>query len=410
MPTRPQYRREFYSRTGLGVDSTCTSAGTATTLIDTQLQDSRLSSEEHENKWIFRPNAAAAANQVRRVSTFATATLTHGGVDYSAVPASAEEYELALIDPREVNKFVSRVLRQLRYEQYAFLTLIADGNQHDNNTTQWTVSNSAVSKVTTAANVHMGRRSLRVLNSGADGYARTASMKVIENAAYFVGAFAQADVGTARLQAYNVTDSAIFDAVTHDEEAWMFMWFIFNTGTGDEEMQIRLVGDEASADVYWGPVILYRIGQRRFDVPIASEPRELQDILAWYERGVGGPVSQTRIADAPVWQPWSKHTPLMAEVSANPLRVVLDPPAGQMGGALPLAKLHLPYPDLTDETTTSAAPLDLVVAGMQAYCYDWLKRTQPEGLEAYLQRLGARDIKAWHQWYENSRLPQVVRL
>lgn len=80
-----------------GWDSTCSGAGTSTTLVDAVLRDSGRDADFIEGAWLYRPNATLAADRLRRI--------TEGGFDadtgtltvtraWSNAPASAEVYHV----------------------------------------------------------------------------------------------------------------------------------------------------------------------------------------------------------------------------------------------------------------------------------------------------------------------------
>ncbi len=85
------------SRAGAGSSGTCSSAGTSTSLIDAVLRDNGVDEQYLESAWIFRPDAALAADRVRRVKVAGFAPST-GALSfdraYTNVPADGEVYEV----------------------------------------------------------------------------------------------------------------------------------------------------------------------------------------------------------------------------------------------------------------------------------------------------------------------------
>lgn len=90
-------RLEAARQAGAGFDSTCSALGTTTTLIDAGLQDSGVDTGFLEGAWVYRPDAAATGDKVRRVKkagfTTASGTLTFDRA-YTNAPANAEVYQV----------------------------------------------------------------------------------------------------------------------------------------------------------------------------------------------------------------------------------------------------------------------------------------------------------------------------
>lgn len=82
---------------GAGFASTCSALGTTSTLIDAALRDSGVDTSFLEGAWIYRPDAAAAGDKVRRVNTdgftVASGTLAPSR-NWTNAPASGEVYQV----------------------------------------------------------------------------------------------------------------------------------------------------------------------------------------------------------------------------------------------------------------------------------------------------------------------------
>ena len=80
-----------------GFDGTCTAAGTTTTLVDATLVDDGVDEAFLEGAWVYRPDAAAAGDRVRRVARQgfapATGTLTFDRA-YTNAPDEDEAYHV----------------------------------------------------------------------------------------------------------------------------------------------------------------------------------------------------------------------------------------------------------------------------------------------------------------------------
>lgn len=387
MTTRPAVRQEMLRRTGLGFTATAT-GGTATTVTATDylLNSGIFASEEYENRYIHRPDATAAADRIRIASSWAAGTLTHNGASYTNVPTNNEAIEITLVDPTILNQCFSRTLRLVKRTRWVPLGItIADGDMGASDATNYTASSATLSKVTTAANIKFGPRSLRVANSAANGYGRTASIPVAPNAAYYAWGFTRADVGTAGLQSYDVTNSAVISTYTTVNEIWSLIGYGFNAPGGCEEVQLRLRGSEATADCYWNAIGLYRIGQNLLDIiwNPGYDPSHVVDVFAFYPKGYSGSENNVWTLDnLDITQPykwdWFQEPP-----NTNWF-IKLTP--GCKAGYIPFAQTSEPRRDITDETTTTGDPdnsniLDVLAAGMAAFVYEYLAAQAPAGAE-----------------------------
>lgn len=95
-------RIEAARQAGAGFDGTCSALGTTTTLIDAALEDSGIDSGFLEGSYVYRPDAAASGDKVRRVAKdgfdSATGTLRFDRA-YTNAPASAEVYQIFNLFP-----------------------------------------------------------------------------------------------------------------------------------------------------------------------------------------------------------------------------------------------------------------------------------------------------------------------
>lgn len=95
--TMLRLRVEAARMASAGFDGTCSATGTTTTLIDASLIDDGVDEAFLEGSWIYRPDAAAAGDRVRRVARGGfdteTGTLSFDRA-YTNAPDSGEEYHV----------------------------------------------------------------------------------------------------------------------------------------------------------------------------------------------------------------------------------------------------------------------------------------------------------------------------
>lgn len=98
-------------------------SGTATTIVVSALAVGSVSSSKFQNKWLYRPDAANAADRVRMCSAYAptTGTLTHTGANYIVNPAANETLEILEYEPASMLAMVNRALGRLRFRDVSII-------------------------------------------------------------------------------------------------------------------------------------------------------------------------------------------------------------------------------------------------------------------------------------------------
>jgi len=271
--SRQFIRRALFDQIpGLGFNATADSL-TVTTLTDTfTLRDSTLSQNHYRGMYLYRPDLTTD-DRIKRITTLNTVggVLTHGGSDY--IDTTDTNYEIiGPMHPDELNACIQRAMRRIYYEAMVPLTLIEDGDMEATGTTSWTGSaGTTLSKVTTAASVFSGKRSMRVQNDSTEDYAESGAIRVFPTNGgemVYLSAVVFADVGTAELVLWDNTNSAVVGSkVASAEEGWSHIWLHETIPTNCEYVTVRLRGAEASADVYWNHVVLYRRRANFMDAP-----------------------------------------------------------------------------------------------------------------------------------------------
>lgn len=296
-------------------------------------------------------------NSDRGFSNSPTTTMTIGL--YKTIPPLYPNGQDTAMDRGSWRWYINRTLRNLRYRRYSLLTLVTDGDMEATGTTNWTASNSTLSKVTTAANVSLGARSLRVLNSSANGYARSALVPVTYGDAYCLRADLRVNSGTAVLEAYDETNGASLQTQTTTSQDQRYLWTVFWVPSGCHNVSVRLKGTEASADIYWDCVSLRHQLAHRLPLPSWIDRAEAFEWLGEYYANVAQANAYLAAGqgwreapDAAVLADWGGATAFYATYRFRP-----------RDEALLLVRGLSAYDELSATSDTTTCPQDWVVTG-----------------------------------------------
>lgn len=179
----------------------------------------------------------------------------------------------------EIQKAINIALHQLRYRSEFPLTLVPDGDMRLEGITNWTATNATVTKVTNS-NVVRGPRSLRVLATSANGYAQSNTIVVdpTNSREWYVHVPVRADIGTARLIAYDVTNSATIESADWALRGWGTLDFQFTLPATCEALAFQYMSVASSDDTYWGAGNHYP--QSATEVPLPLWLMESGDVLS----------------------------------------------------------------------------------------------------------------------------------
>ena len=197
-----------------------------------------------------------------------TGTITVGEA-WTTGGASSTTYEIhRYLDPAEWNTCINNALAKMRYRFRSPITLVTDGDMETSGTTDWTASSSTLTKLTTGSFID-GAQALRVANSGANGYGRTAAIAVNPGDSYHVWADYLSVVSTAAIIAWDATNSEaiVTSSDAGDNPEGGMITIAFNIPSTCYSIQIRLRGTSATADIYWDNLILMRVGRKIYNVP-----------------------------------------------------------------------------------------------------------------------------------------------
>ena len=229
---------------------------------------------------IYRPGAASSADYFRPVGdlTNTTGLLAHLGANYTDTTVGTEAVELwkGRIRPDvDVHNAINRVLNKLMYSTFIPLSDLsnADGDMAATTDTNWTdVGTPTTSaKATTATYTPYGLRSYHLVGDAADEGTRSAAIGIRSAKSVRAFAICSAVTGTASLNFYDNTASAVLTgstAITHDEIEPQLMSLPWTTvGTSTKQVSLNLTSTSAASDMYWNMAWLYRLGNRLINLP-----------------------------------------------------------------------------------------------------------------------------------------------
>lgn len=233
---------------------------------------------------IWRPGAATAADYYRSAALLTPSTgVLAPDAAWADITLGTEDFYLVYYDvhPQLLVDAANRMLRNLYFPNAEPLsakpsgTTVGDSGFQSTVTTAYTESDAdagpatTFSKITTADSDNVWGGSIasgRILNAAANGYIRQ-RFNVTRGEQVFVWVLVRADVGTASLTLWDVTNNVeIGTAVTTTEEQWQYMWRTVNVPSTCEVMEIRLQGVGATDDIYWGGKGVYRTQNRRIQL------------------------------------------------------------------------------------------------------------------------------------------------
>jgi len=209
---------------------------------------------------------------------------------YATKPGTTDTFSIffAPVTHEMMRRNINKALRNRRYLTVVPLTLVDDGDMETSGTGSWTDTNATISKVTTAGNVLRGSQSLRVLATSALGQAQSGTINVdpVDSQDYYLEAKLRAAVGTGRLIAYDVTNSADIETEDHTEMGFGRVGFTFTLPSTCEQLAVRLVSVANSDDAYWDDVILLRQGAREMPLPanVETESQVRYVFRSWGEQ------------------------------------------------------------------------------------------------------------------------------
>src|SRR3990167_6610161 len=196
--------------------------------------------------------------------------------------------------PSIIHTHLDTVMGSLRQNYLIPLSQVTDGHMQDSGVTSWTASVATLTKDTTAASTRHGKQSLKVLATGANGQAQSASIPVKGGDQVLIVAEVYITSGdSARLRVYDVTNSAyITDAdATSAQTGWVTLSFQYQVPATCELARVDLESPANTDATFWSYVIHWPLSNKFFDIPNLLE--YAHDVKNVYELPLGNSLSGT---------------------------------------------------------------------------------------------------------------------
>ena len=286
--------------------------------------------------------------------------------DLTAQIKTGTDYSLHLLRPDILLEAVKWSISQIPYKAYGPISLLADADMEASGVTDWPISGGgARTKVTGASLVWAGKQALFQNNAGVDEYVRNISPVLVDGGEpMFLSAVAQVALGTAKLVPFDLTGSAaILPSPSSGAERFMELLSEFTVPETCRELEVRLQGLEATADIYWDDVVL--LGKNRRYHPLPSWVNRPDDVISvgYWERGGGGPSDNTYRVDEGLWREWPYWKIVSDASAANPYKLELNPAPYQRIYVMAWKKYSKPTLDLDITRADETA----VLAGARVY-------------------------------------------
>ena len=392
MATRRSIRQRVIQECQLGFSGVAT-GGTATTLIDTvRLLNSGADNRNYVGFFVNRPATAAAADNVRVVTTYAgsTGTLTHGGSNYAVSPTT-DAYELIKwIHPDDLNTAINRALEKLWYETWHPLSLVDDYDMEASGVTNWTATNSTRQKITTAG--WWQDQALEVTTTSANGYVQSNSVAVKAGAFGFAGVTVAASAVGDKFEftVWDVTNATAIALVEETTTLRHQVAISFTVPDGCQQVAVRL-GAEASGDIaVYDNVILHVQHQNRFNAPTWLIERD-QLLSVRRQVSLGSPVtnssSQSAYPEDAIDWPQAAIMDLEIDPTGTvPMRIVLADYASNY--PIWVQALRTPAAFTADTSTGGTVDLeeDYVVAAVKVEVFEMLNNRYRGRFDAQLKQ------------------------
>src|SRR3990167_591186 len=196
--------------------------------------------------------------------------------------------------PSIIHTHLDTVMGSLRQNYLIPLSQVTDGHMQTSSVTKWTASAATLTKDVTAASTRHGKQSLKVLATGANGQAQSASIPVKGGDVILVVAEVYITGGdSARLRVYDVTNAGYITAAdaTSAQTGWVTLAFQYQVPATCELARVDLESPANTDATFWSYVIHWPLSNQFFDIPDLLE--YAHDVKNVYELPLGNGLSGT---------------------------------------------------------------------------------------------------------------------
>ena len=328
---------------------------------------------------IFRPGAASAADYIRYAGllTRTSGLIAHTGASYADTTVGSEGFELLKYGIRPTRELVDSLNRALEFE---FLTTHValshlspfDGDMALSTDSDWTdVGTPTTSaKYTSSAEViPWGPRAYELVGDAVNEGTRSTALRIEQDGDINIFAIASAHVGTASLQPYDTTNSAVFGtATTHSEQRPQLMAVKQpDVPATCKQAALNMLNTANPSTTYWNQAWFYNLDNLVCRFP-ATVTEGFMAPSIWQAR----PTSETatNVYDAQSFEPVHlveglDYFPIFAQGDAQPYKVRFANPMPSTGGhpyEWPLfVEARRPASDLTTFAETESATTNVAV-------------------------------------------------
>lgn len=378
--------------TGTATDDSTTTVQSGTQLVDARnglgLKDTAWPRERFANAWLGAwAGATVTAYESARILDYQPTTgAVVVGRTFATTPVTAlTGYEVwpSGVSPAEVNEAIKWACRSaMRPVDWTLTGLLEhnDGGMEESGTTSWTGSNATLAKVTSEAVTGRGVQALSVANTGANGYAGSVTLAVMEVRNYRVFGLCRTTTGVGSIVVRDVTNGANVtvtwsNLATVDgtqEGDWRLLIGAFTTPAACVGVSLRLTNTSATGQSYWDDVGLYACDDGFLDLPTwLTDP-------------------ESDLVDVRVMVPTFSARESVSYERLRPLRRPVGTPTGSTAWKLPVP-IGLSFPvsiSAAREFTELAADTDTIPTEYQDYLATgavyrlMVAGAQPRGMDA----------------------------
>ena len=366
---------------------TTTGAGSTTSVViaDLAFSATGITANAYHDCWLYNTAASPTAPFSSRVDSQSGLAVASGTLTchpaFGSSPGSGTEIIFTYdLHPDELHKAINRVLRNLMYFAYLPVTMVWDGNMEDPGVTHWPViAGGTRTKISvgSAWGIIFGRQTLQVTGTTNDGVSSD-DVYVIGGEPLIVSVPVQVTAGSAVIQLYDQTNSAVIQSVTVSQIEPVTVQFYPNAPATCKIVRFRFLAGAVGTTFNIGPVTLLSQNRRRYPLDFSGvttatvsgieRAADVRDVF-WLPQGQGTTVTNAYYSFT---EPFADSSFVIEEDvrSGAPVAIVLP--------AYPtypyLMRVKRVFPELTvtaatinATTNTTLADRDTLVQGAMYY-------------------------------------------